>query len=182
MSARRQPEALLEARVRLDAVPAAGRKLDVAANKDQRQAIADRLGILSIEALTCALSVRPLRGGIEVSGRLVADVTQACVVSFEPVPEHIEEKLFRLFLQRREDAPEPAPGAEIYVDLDGEDLPDHFDGPEADLSEWLIETLALALDPYPRKPGAEIDPAFRDDTDEPVSPFEALKALKSPKE
>ena len=48
---------------------------------------------------------------------------------------------------------EPAPGAEVFVDLEGEDLPDHFDGPEADLSEWLIETLALALDPYPRKPG-----------------------------
>ncbi len=111
-----------------------------------------------------------------------ADVTQACVVSFEPVPEHVEEKLFRLFLQGAQHEPDPAPGAEIYVDLERDDLPDHFDGPEADFSEWLIETLSLALDPYPRKPDIELDSTYSDDPDESDSPFEALKALKTTKE
>ena len=173
---------LLDAGVRLDSLPVAGRSLKVAATDDQKAVIAERLGILSVEALAAELKVRPLRGGIEVSGRLVADVTQACVVTFEPVPEHIEEALFRLFLQGPADDQPPAPNAEVYVDLEGEDLPDHFDGPEADLSEWLIETVALALDPYPRKDGAEIDSAYVDADEESDSPFAKLKSLKSTNE
>ena len=181
MSARRDPAPLLDARVRLDSLPPTGRGLSVNASEDERAAIAERLGILAVETLEASLKARPIKGGIEVAGTMTADVTQECVVSFEPVPEHIEEKLFRLFLSGAPGDSEPAPGAEIFVDLDGEDLPDYFDGPEADLSEWLVETLSLALDPFPRKPDAEIDPAYRDEDDDTDSPFDALKALKTPK-
>ena len=173
---------LLEARVRLDSLPVNGRTLDVAATEAQRLAIAERLGILSVEALSAHLKARPFRGGIEVSGTLQADVTQACVVSFEPVPEHIAEKLFRLFLHGPVDEPARAPGAEVFVDLEGDDAPDHFDGPEADLAEWLIETLSLALDPYPRKEGVEIDKEYRDEKNDGDSPFAALRSLKTDKD
>lgn len=177
-----QSEPLLDARIRLDALPANGRTLSVSATEDQRAAIAERLNIVSVERLSAELSVRAIKGGIEVSGTLLADATQECVVSFEPVPEQIEEKLFRLFLSGAPDNPEPAPGAEVFVDLDGEDQPDYFDGPEVDLSEWLVETLSLALDPYPRKPGVEIDPAYQDEDDENASPFAALKGIKDTKD
>lgn len=173
---------LLDASVRLDSLPATGRSLTVVATKEQRTAIAARLGILSLEALGAELLARPFKGGIEVTGTLIADVTQECVVTFEPVPEHIEEKLFRLFLHGAPEKTEPLPGAEIYVDLDGEDLPDHFEGPEAEFSEWLIETLSLALDPFPRKPGAEIDAVYHDEAENDGSPFDALKAMKSTKD
>ena len=182
MSKERSDIPLLDARVRLDSLPAAGRRLDVTANDEQREALAERLGILSVEKLAASLHARTIKGGIEVSGTLAADVTQACVVSFEPVPEHIEETLFRLFLNGPSDNPAPVAGAEIYIDLDGEDLPDHFEGPEVDLTEWLVETLALALEPYPRKDDAELDPVFRDEGDDGDSPFDALKALKMTKE
>lgn len=173
---------LLEARVRLDALPVTGRTLKVAATTEQCAAIAERLAIISVDKLEAELLARPIKGGIEVAGTLAADVTQECVVSFDPVPEHIEEKLFRLFLQGAPEAREPVPGAEVYVDLDGDDLPDHFDGPEADFTEWLIETLSLALTPYPRKPGVEIDASFDDDGPDEESPFDALKALKPTKD
>lgn len=182
MSKIRSDLPLLDARIRLDSLPSAGRHLDVSASDEQRDMLAERLGILSVEKLGASLRARTIKGGIEVSGTLVADVTQACVVTFEPVPEHIEENLFRLFLNGPSDDPKPVAGAEIYVDLDGEDLPDHFEGPEVDLTEWLVETLSLALEPYPRKDGAEIDAAYRDDEDDGDSPFDALKALKTTKE
>ncbi len=182
MTAHRNDAPLLDASIRIDSLPLSGRHVSVAADEDQRAAIAERLDILSVDALSAELTARPLRGGIEVSGQLKADVTQACVVSFDPVPEHIEEDLFRLFLHSAEAEPDPVSGAEIYVDLDGDDLPDHFDGPEADLSEWLIEVLSLALDPYPRKPGAEVDPAYVDTESDPDSPFDMLKALKATKD
>ena len=173
---------ILDASVRLDALPPDGRTVTVEASGDQRAAIAERLDIVSVESLTAKLVARPIKRGIEVSGTMAADVTQACVVSFEPVPEHIEEKLQRLFLQGATHDDEPSPGAEVFVDLDGEDQPDHFDGPEADFSEWLIETLSLALTPYPRKPGIEIDAAYVDADDENESPFAALRDLKSTKD
>ena len=182
MSVDRSQEPLLDGSIRLDSLPAAGRHLKVAASADQCLALAERLDILTVENLTASLHARTIKGGIEVSGTLVADVTQACVVSFEPVPEHIEEDLFRLFLHGPSDAPALAAGAEVFVDLDGEDLPDHFEGPEVDLTEWLVETLSLALEPYPRKQGVEIDTAYRDDADDGDSPFDALKALKTTKE
>lgn len=181
MSAERD-EPIIDARVRMDSLPAGGRTLVVKTGPEERAAVAERLGILSVDALDARILARPIKGGIEVSGTLMADVTQACVVSFEPVPDHIEEKLYRLFLQGAQHQPDPAPGAEIYVDLERDDLPDHFDGPEADFSEWLVETLSLALDPYPRKQGVELDPAFRDEPDESDSPFKALKALKTTKD
>ena len=181
MSTERDNDPIIDARVRVDSLPATGRSLIVETSPEEREALAERLDILSVEAFGAKLLARPLKGGIEVSGTLVADVTQACVVSFEPVPEHIEEKMFRLFLQGAQHDPDPTPGAEVYVDLERDDLPDHFDGPEADLSEWLIETLSLALDPYPRKPGVELESTYTDDSDEPDSPFEALKALKTTK-
>jgi hypothetical protein len=66
------------------------------------------------------------------------------------------------------------------VDLEGEDLPDHFDGPEADLSDLVVETLALAVDPYPRRDGESLtDLGLADPADEPESPFDKLKALKN---
>jgi hypothetical protein len=182
MTVSRNDEPLLDAGVRLDSLPATGRTLEVAATEEQREAIAERLGILSVEALAAKLLARPIKGGIEVTGTLTADLTQACVLTFEPVPEHIAEKLFRLFLHGPAEAQDFAPGAEIYVDLEGEDAPDHFDGPEADFSEWLIETLSLALNPYPRKDGAEIDSAYKDEGDEADSPFAALGALKTDKD
>ncbi|MBU1174484.1 MAG: DUF177 domain-containing protein [Alphaproteobacteria bacterium] len=181
MSPARNSAPLLDAGVRLDALPLAGRRLAVAATKEQCAAIAERLGILSVDRLEAELLARPIKGGIEVGGSLDAEVTQECVVSFEPVPERIAEKPFRLFLSGVSGEPEHNAGAEVFVDLDGADPPDYFEGPEADLSEWLIETLALALNPYPRKPGAEIDPDYRDGEDDKDSPFKALKDLKPTK-
>ena len=66
----------------------------------------------------------------------------------------------------------------MFVDVEGEDEPDYFEGPEADLSELIIETLSLAIDPYPRAPGVVLDTEDADDEEETASPFAALKGLR----
>lgn len=185
MTAPGAAEPLLDARIHIDALPANGRSLEITASPIQRAAIAERLQILSVESFASTLTARSLRGGIRVKGRLVADVTQQCVVSFEPVPEHIEEMVDRVFLPGRADDDNAIPGSEIFVDLQDEDIPDHFEGRELDVSELLVETLSLALDPYPRRPGASIAEYGATDEDGPESdyaPFAALKALKSAKD
>ena len=59
-----------------------------------------------------------------------------------------------------------------------DDLPDNLVGGVADLSELIIETLALAIDPYPREPNAELpEEAFDPDGAEEL-PFAQLKPLR----
>ena len=104
------------------------------------------------------------------------------MVSLEPVTQEIVEPIERVFLPGGEKAYAGPADAEIFVDLDGEDVPDHFEGNEADLSALIIETLSLALDPYPRQPGETVG-ALRDDGDtESDLPFAGLKILKTPED
>lgn len=173
---------LLDAALRFDTIPVSGRSLDVAATESQRSRIAERLGIVSVENLAAALKATAFRGGVRVTGRLEAAVTQACVVTFDPVPETISEPLDRIFLPGGGDTGESRSG-EVFVDLENDDLPDHFEGPEVDFAEYLVETLALALDPYPRASGAEIaDDGPLSGDEEPRSPFAGLQSLKPEKD
>ena len=63
---------------------------------------------------------------------------------------------------------------EIVISMDDES-PDLVEDGQIDLGQYAVEQLALRLDPFPRKPGAEfVQP------EEPgeVSPFAVLKSLK----
>ena len=172
---------LHDASIRLDSMPVAGRDVDVAPSADERAAIAARLGLTSLDALTVKLHAVRFRGGIRVTGRLTAKVTQPSVVTLEPLTQEIGEPIDRIFLPGAEKQFAGPANAEIFVDLEGDDVPDHFEGNEADLSDLIVETLALAVDLYPREPNASLeDTGFKPDVDA-TSPFDALKALK-PKE
>lgn len=174
-------EQIADALVRLGDVPRDGRDVEIGTTGPERTAIANRLGILSVDALSARLRVRPLRGGLEVKGRLQAHVTQACVISFVPVSEQIDEPVERVFLPGKPPGLEGPANTEIFVDLEEETLPDHFEGSELDLSELLVETLSLALDPYPRHPDAEIPKSLEPKTETAKpSPFDKLKSLKPP--
>ena len=168
---------LFDAIVRIDRLPATGRDLAVSLDEPTRAALAELLKISAIDSFEATLTVAPLRGGIRALGRLVADIVQPSVVTFEPVGQHIDEPVDRVFLPEAH-AHKPTPGSEVFVDLDDEDFPDHIDGPEVDLSALLIETLALAIDPYPRAPGESLDSLGIDVGDGPSSPFSALEKLK----
>jgi uncharacterized metal-binding protein YceD (DUF177 family) len=168
----------LDAAVRVDHLPPEGRELQFAADAEQREALAERLNVSSVERLDVSLKVTKFRGGLRVLGHLDATVVQPCVVTFVPVTQEISEPLDRIFLPAAGRAAAHS-GDEIFVDVEEEDEPDYFEGPEADLSELIVETLALAIDPYPRAPGAEL-PAEAEDADgETENPFAALKALRT---
>ena len=168
---------LFDAIVRIDRLPAGGRDLAVSLDEPTRAALAELLNISAVESFEATLTVSPLRGGIRALGRLVADIVQPSVVTFEPVRQHIDETVDRVFLPDAQ-AHKPTPGSEIFVDLEDEDFPDHIDGPEVDLSALLIETLALAIDPYPRLSDESLDSLGIDVGGGPASPFAALEKLK----
>ena len=168
----------LEATVRLDTLPATGKSIEIKAEPEEREAIATSLGVTSVDKLVATIVALPFRGGIRTQGRLLATVVQPSVITLEPITQQIDEVIDRVFLPGREkDYAGPA-NAEIFVDLEGDDLPDNLVGGVADLSELIIETLALAIDPYPREPNAELpEEAFDPDGAEEL-PFAQLKALR----
>jgi uncharacterized metal-binding protein YceD (DUF177 family) len=178
-----RPEApLLDASTRLDQIPADGRDIDVRSTAEQREAIAQRLAIGAVDALTADLHLERFRGGLRLRGEIDAVVEQACVVSGVPVTQRIKEDVDRIFLPVSERPADKPAGSEVFVDLETDDLPDYFEGHEIDLADAIIETVALALDPYPRAPGATLADAGLKEEDPIESPFAALRRLVDPKE
>ncbi|KKB09236.1 YceD family protein [Devosia chinhatensis] len=171
------PGPIFDAIVRIDKLPTGGRSVVVEANDVERAAIAAAMNILSVESFVSRLAVTPFRGGLRALGSLDAVVSQASVVSFEPVSEAISEPIDRVFLPAPRDGNSPAPGSETFIDLEDEDFPDHIDGAEVDLSALMLETLALALDPYPKREGETLE-TIDAKLDAPAEgPFAKLAAL-----
>lgn len=168
---------ILDAIVRIDRLPASGRSVKVSTDAQKRAELAQILKVDAVEAFDANLTVTPLRGGIRALGHLSARVVQSSVVSFEPVYQDIEEAIDRVYLPQ--DTEKVAtPGSEVFVDLEDDDFPDHIDGPEVDLSALLLETIGLAIDPYPRRPGESVESLGLNADGEASGPFAALTKLK----
>lgn len=147
----------------------------------ERAAVARRLGILGIDRLAAELTVSNLGGRLyRVEGGWEAEVRQACVVTLEPVPARLTGRV-----QAAYEAGAPAIGAgssEIVVDPDAEDPAEPLPAEGLDLGELVVQELAVALDPYPRAPGAEIAAEYRpSEGGDDSGPFARLKALKGKK-
>ena len=151
-----------------------GERLDLVAEEDERRAIARRLGLGSIERLEAHATLARKGEIVRAEGRLVAALEQSCVVTGEPVPAHVDEPFALLF------RPEPEGAADEEIELGEEDCDTVFhDGGSIDLGGAIADSLALALDPYPRS--AEADAALKEAgvmSEEQASPFAALAALK----
>jgi uncharacterized metal-binding protein YceD (DUF177 family) len=152
----------------------------VVAEADERAALSRRFGLVGIDSLVADLTYARHGHVIAVKGHLAADVTQTCVVTLEPLKTRIDEDLAIKF------DPDLAVDDEEQAEISAEELLDEDDvqalvGDEIDLGEVVAECLGLALDPYPRKEGSEIDPRYATGGGEAASeanPFAVLKKLK----
>ncbi|AZO55258.1 MULTISPECIES: DUF177 domain-containing protein [unclassified Mesorhizobium] len=154
-------------------LPQKGLPVVVEADPAQRAALAEAHGLLSVEAYRAELLVTSWkRNGVKVSGRVEADITQACIVTLDPVQAHIDEPVEALLL------PEDSKlgrqgfdgGGEILLDADGPDSPETFSGDTIDVGALAEQFFGLAIDPYPRKPGASLDAG--DDTGSAENEFQ----------
>ena len=61
------------------------------ANEAERTGLAQRFGYLSVDALGADLRIkRAAKGAWDICGRLHADITQACIVTRDPVSESVD--------------------------------------------------------------------------------------------
>lgn len=164
-------------------VPPAGKSIEFNADAEIRAALARRFGVLELQDLKGTVKVRPFRKqGLIADCRFEATVVQACVVTLDPVTQWIEESFTRRWLPDHLIGPETgAEAREVLVDAEGEDAPDPMTGGAVDIGEAVAEELALAIEPYPRKPGVAYDlpsEAPEDAAEERPNPFTVLEKLK----
>jgi hypothetical protein len=155
----------------------AGERVDFAADAAQRDAIAHWSGVLSVQGFTVTADIRklgPVR--FRVDYRLMADVTQACVVTLDPIPAHIECKFSRELHFVGNSRRVAGPDGDMVLDPGAEEGPEDIESLHYDLAGPALEEYSLALDPYPRRPGVEF--AAGDQPPPRESPFAVLKGLK----
>ena len=147
------------------------------ADAAQRAALVGRFRLSALDCLRVEAEVTDLgKDGVRVAGRLVAQVAQPCVVTAELVSQAIDEAFaVRLVPEERL----AAEGEDGWVDPEGEDV-EPLAGDAIDIGELAAQTLALALDPYPRSPGAALpeEVAASGSAESRANPFTVLKSLK----
>jgi hypothetical protein len=104
------------------------------------------------------------------------------VVTLEPMTSEVREPIDLAFVPPRAGEPLDEVADDIDQDIDpgAEDEPEILVDGVADLGIAATEFLLLAIDPYPRKPGAVFEPPTA--ADPGGHPFAALEALKKPPE
>lgn len=164
----------------------AGDVVEIFADEAQRAAIARWADVLSLENFAGRIEIRkvaPTRFGLSYA--LNADVTQACVVTLDPVPAHLEHRFSRELeftgqTARRKSAQsksEPESASEVVLDSLEEEGPEEIESLHYDLAGPLLEEFVLILEPYPRRPGVAFEPPG-EGLEPPESPFAVLKGLK----
>lgn len=157
-------------------IPALGLARERRLTGDGLAPLARELNMLELSSVVADYRIERLAGGAyRLHGRVTADGAQACVVTVERVPTHIDETFDVEFWP---DLPDADGGEEKSI-LDERDV-EPLEGGMIPVGRIVFETISAGLDPYPRKP----DAAFSwQDKDQPasqnVSPFAALSKLKN---
>lgn len=131
-------------------IPPHGLRLTVEATAAEREALARRFRIPEVRSLRAEVEIVPEGSGYLMTGDLAADVVQTCVISSHPVEQKVEESLQLRFSPDVEETEEEVELTEGDLDV----LP--LTGDALDVGEAIAETLALALDPYPRAPDEQL--------------------------
>jgi hypothetical protein len=152
--------------------------LDLAPDADTQRAIAKALKLVDLRRLSARVRLSPWCDGVELSGTWSAVVGQICGVSLDP----FDTELGGDFQVRCAPLGSPLlapPESEVEIDLDADDPPDVLEHDGVDVAAYVVEHLALEIDPFPRKPGAEFTPP---PAETPPSPFAVLSRLSGSKD
>jgi uncharacterized metal-binding protein YceD (DUF177 family) len=154
--------------LRLSEIPPTGKHVEIVADADERQRLAQENGLVALHALTADLDVRHAgRSGWRVTGTVHAEIRQTCVISLDDFDAVLQEPVDVRFTENEE----ASAGEE-------EDPPDPVIGGAIDLGALVTEFFVLGIDPHPRKPGV----VFEGDgqSAEERSPFAVLKGILPP--
>jgi uncharacterized metal-binding protein YceD (DUF177 family) len=150
--------------VEIGRLPEGRTGMTIAATPAECTMLARRFSLLAVDRLEAALCLEWVAGRLlRLEATLSAEVVQECVVTLEPVRSQVEDRFVLLY----------GPAAEtnnVMLREDEEVLEPIVDG-RIDLGEAVAQQLSLAIDPFPRAPGAAGPVALGEGI---ASPFAAL--------
>ena len=164
--------------IALGSVRAQPIRLTLEAGERDRARIARLLDLAELRSLKADVEVAAWFDGAEITADWQAEVVQLCGVSLDPL-ESAPSGRFVVRAVMPDSPHAPTPEAEIDLDPDAEDPPDVLESDQIDIAAYVVEHLALEIDPFPRKPGAEFEPPT---SDVELSPFAVLKQFRKPGE
>lgn len=160
-------------------VPPQGSTETIAAEPRECADLARRFGLPALHALEAELKVSRWRGeGLKIKGRFSADLDQTCVVSLDTFRSVLADEFEGYFLPAGS-----AAGAALIEEGDAEP----FENGIIDMGEVVAEAVALALDPYPKKPGVTFADVIEDEgaadsgKEAERNPFSGLESLRKGK-
>lgn len=160
-------------------VPPLGSTERVAAEPQECIDLARRFGLPALHSLEAELKVSRWRGeGLKMKVRFTADIEQTCVVSLDVFRSRLTDDFESYFL--------PA-GSAASAALIEEGDAEPFENGIIDMGEVVAEAVALAIDPYPRKPGVTFADVMEEENAsetarlEERNPFANLSSLKKGK-
>lgn len=176
-------------------IPDSGLSRDRAATAAESSAIVQQLRLNALASLSARYRVERLAGGgYRLSGDVIADVEQACVVTLDPIPSHMVEPFdVEFWPVATKSSAKHAKADDVFdakIDLKNNDIGNEasvFGEPDVeplangtiDVGRIVYETFSAALDPFPRKPDAAFewqDPAEANPSK--TNPFAVLSRLK----
>jgi len=169
--------------VDVESLPHGRSTFEFDATAEERRNLANRLAVSSIRELSAV--IQAVRRGsrdsvvVDVAGSARAQYGQTCVVTLDPVSFEIEFEINARYVNESDESENP----EIEP-LD--DIAEPIENGVIDLGELIAQTLALEIDPFPRKPGVDYEDHWDGDgtergTRDPGdkdNPFSILKKLK----
>ncbi|MFZ2099014.1 MAG: DUF177 domain-containing protein [Oricola sp.] len=165
-------------------LPTAGFPVHIEASAEERAALAQVHGLLAVERLVADLELKRWRkDGVRLRGRVIAKIIQECIVTLEPVTAELDVPIDAIFVPEGSRLARPLDddGA-LIIDAEGADVPEIFEGGVIDAGAIAEEFFELAIDPYPRAPGAELEQASEtveeEAEDAADNPFARLAALR----
>lgn len=124
----------------------------------EAQRLANRFAVEKIERAVADITYRSDGEAVHLEGHLSAEVTQNCVITLEPFVTRIDQPFHIRFEPSTDEQGRLSREAEEDdgFALDEEDCDTMFftEG-HFDIGEAIAQTLALALDPFPRGPNAD---------------------------
>ena len=117
------------------------------ATGEERAALARRFDLVSLDHFAAEVTLSRHGGGIRLAAEIAADIVQLCGLTLEPFASKLIDRSTLLYRRK-------APPADLAVDDEDYEV---LVGDEIDIGEAAAQQLSLALDPFPRAPGAKID-------------------------
>ncbi|HEY1708390.1 MAG TPA: DUF177 domain-containing protein [Rhizomicrobium sp.] len=157
----------------------AGAEIVLAPTEEERAVLAQWADLCSVEAFKATVELRrKTLSSFHYEARIEADITQNCVVTLEPVASHLDKTFSRELHLTQTTRHAALEGEPLAPGMGDDDAPEEIDSPRYDVAAPVLEEFSLAIDPYPRAPGAAFESAPEAQA-EADNPFAVLKRLKT---